>query len=75
MKTPKPIDTVQDALRLLDSFNGAPEDFELAVSDRLHDPVGVNIAMVTDRILQRGWQPNGFTQEAGFRVYRYEKLD
>lgn len=74
MKTPKPIGSVQEALKLIDSFGGNPEDFELAVPDALLDPVGINIAIITDSILKRRWRPDGFTQESGFRLFRYKKL-
>jgi hypothetical protein len=59
---------------LVDSFSGNPEDFELAVPDALHDAIGINIAIITDRILGRGWQPDGFTQKSGYKPYRYKKL-
>ena len=74
MKPPKPIDSVQDALKLLDSFRGDPRDFELAVSDSLLDGIGINMAIITDRVLQRGWEPDGFEQQLGYRLYRYKKL-
>ena len=39
------------------------------------DPVGVNMAIITDKILARGWEPNGFTQHAGYRLYRYKSME
>ena len=74
MKAAKPIGSVQEALKLVDSFSGNPEDFELAVPDALHDAIEINIANITDRILRRGWQPDDVTQESGYRLYRYKKL-
>ena len=74
MKSLKAIGSVQEALKLVDSFSGNPEDFELAVPATLLDAVGINMAIITDRILQRGWQPDGFTQESGYRRLRYKKL-
>lgn len=74
MKAPRPISSVQEALELIDSFGGNPETFELAVPQALLDTIGINMAMITDRIPQRGWQPDGFTQTSGFRLYRYKTL-
>ena len=48
-----PATTVEEARRLIDSFRGEPEDFELAISNELLDPVGINMAIITDAILAR----------------------
>lgn len=66
------IETVDQALKKIDSFEGKPEDFVLRISHSLLDPVGVNMAIITDRILSRNWEPNGFEEGAGFRIYRYK---
>ena len=70
-----PIGSVDEGVRLVDSFTGPPEEFQLAVPDSLLDPVGVNMAMITDHVLKRGWEPNGFTQARGYRIYRYKALE
>ena len=70
----KPIGSIDEGVRLVDSFQGKPQDFQLAVPDSLLDPVGINMAIITDRVLARGWQPDGFTQAQGFRVFRYKEL-
>jgi len=62
-------------MHLVDTFEGEPTDFQLLIPDALNDPVGVNMAIITDRVLARDWQPDGFTQEDGYRVYRYASLD
>jgi hypothetical protein len=74
LKSSKPVTSVQDALELVDLFDGAPEDFQLAIPETLLDPLGINMAIITDRILARGWQPDGFTQAPGYRIYRYKAL-
>jgi hypothetical protein len=43
--------------------------------DALNDAVGINMAIITDRVLARGWQPNGFVQANGYRIYQYEPLE
>lgn len=68
------VSDVREALALVDAYCGEPEGFSLAVSESLLDPVGMHMAMVTDRILARGWWPDGFEQHAGYRVYRYKRM-
>ncbi len=69
-----PVTSLDDAKRLVESFPGRPEDFVLALSDELLDPFGMNMAIIMDRVLARGWAPNGFEQQQGFREYRYKML-
>jgi len=71
----KPIASVQEGLERLDTFVGNADDFELAVPETLLDPVGINMAILTDRVLARGWLPNGFVQRSGYRIYRYKAAD
>ena len=47
----KPVTSIQDALNLVESFEGSPSEFRLPISDNLNDPIGVNMAIITDRIL------------------------
>ena len=70
----KPITTVEEAQSVIGSYQGKPEDFRLPISDQLQDPVGMNMAIITDTILRRGWEPDGYTQENGFRIYKYKKF-
>jgi hypothetical protein len=39
------------------------------------DPVGAGMAMVLDVFLAKGYEPDGFEQREGFRVYRYKPFD
>ncbi|MCD0266965.1 hypothetical protein JWH11_11075 [Xanthomonas melonis] len=59
------------ALAAIDAFSALAEEFELPISNDLQDPFGVNMAVITDRILARGWWPDGFEQRDGYRLYRY----
>lgn len=70
-----PVATVHEAIALIDAHRGRPEDFLLPVSESLLDPVGVSMALVTDRVLARGWEPNGYEQQPGYRVYRYKAME
>ncbi|BBB60163.1 hypothetical protein UNDKW_1890 [Undibacterium sp. KW1] len=69
-----PIRTVDEALALVAAFDGFPKDFTLAVHQSLLDPIGINMALITDRILARGWLPDGFEQRADHRLYRYREF-
>jgi hypothetical protein len=71
----RPIGSVQEALQLIDGHHGGPEDFVLSVQELLLDPLGIHMALITDRILSRGWEPNGYEQCAGYRIYRYKHLE
>ena len=68
------IESIEDALTAVDAFEGEAVDFVLPISESLLDPVGINIAIITDKILKRGWEPNGFDQHDGYRNFRYKNL-
>ncbi len=70
----KPITTVQEAQRAIESYQGRPEDFRLPIAERLLDPVGINMAVITDGVLAREWEPDGYSQENGFRIYKFKRL-
>jgi hypothetical protein len=70
----KPVTTVDAARQLIQAHEGDAKDFLLPIADELQDPVGINMAIVTDSILARGWQPDGYIQAAGFRIYKYKDL-
>jgi len=71
----QPIESVDEANSAVDDFPGKAEEFVLPISDKLQDSMGLNMALVTDRVLARGWVPNGFEQCAGFRKYKYRTSD
>ena len=70
-----PINSIEEAQEAIEAFNGRAEDFELPISDELQDPSGMNMAIIVDSILARGWEPNGFVQKAGYRVYIYKEME
>jgi hypothetical protein len=70
----KPITTVEEAQRVVRSYQGRIEDFRLPIAEALLDPVGINMALIADSILAREWEPDSYVQENGFRIYRYKKL-
>jgi len=66
---------VHNAVASVERYEGVPEEFQLAVSDSLQDPVGVNMAIIGDAILKKGWDMNGYHQMEGYRIYRYKMPD
>ncbi len=69
-----PITNIDDAIKLIESYEGEAEDFTLPISDKLNDSVGINMAIITDAILAKGWEPVDFVQEDGYRLYSYQEM-
>ena len=67
----KIIKNIEEAQEMIRAFKGKPEDFKLPISDDLQDPMGMNMAIITDSILAREWMPDGFDQKQGYRIYKY----
>lgn len=63
------IDEVRQAIQ---DYEGSPDEFRLPVSDVLLDTMGVGMAIITDAILAKGWDLDGFEQRDGYRIYRYK---
>ncbi|MEO0536785.1 MAG: hypothetical protein AAF215_23350 [Cyanobacteria bacterium P01_A01_bin.123] len=70
-----PITKVEEALLKIDQFFGTASELRLPISDSLNDSVGINMAIITDKILAKGWIPNGFEAKDGYRVYLYQASD
>ena len=68
----EPIADIDEALKIVKEHNGLPEEIQLPISDSINDSLGLNMAIITDAILKRGWLPNDFIQKEGFRIYLYE---
>jgi hypothetical protein len=71
-------DSAEAAARYVKQADLSTPTFTLAISDNLTvsgkaDPMGLGMALVLDAILAKGFEPDGFTQESGYRVYRYRK--
>lgn len=69
-----PFTDVHEAIRYVHSFSGRPVEFHLPISDALQDPLGMYMALITDKILSRGWEPDGYDQMNGYRIYRYKEM-
>lgn len=75
MNTSTPVHTVVQALARIDAFAGSAAEFLLTVHESLLDPVGLNMALITDRILAKGWEPDGFIVHEDCRVLRYKEFN
>ena len=72
-------DSVEQAISLIDGFNGRPEHFILRIPLSIIGPIrddtqlitGMQMAVITDRILRKQWWPKGFRDEGGHRLYFY----
>lgn len=68
----KNVETIVDYIR---SFEGNANDLKVPISDEVNDQIGLNMAIITDAILAKGFEPNGFEQKKGYRVYVYKDLE
>jgi hypothetical protein len=69
----EPFTDVQAALDFVRSFRGTARELRLPIDDSLQDPVGMNMALILDCLLAREWEPDGYEQMKGFRVYKYRE--
>lgn len=69
--------TAEDARAHVKATKITGDRFELSISndmtiDGKPDPIGLGMALVLDAILAQGYQPDGFEQRDGYRVYKYK---
>ena len=68
----EPFEDLKKAIEFVDSHIGSAEDLELPIADKLNDSMGMNMAIILDRVLAKGFMSNGFIQKEGYRIYRYK---
>ena len=71
----KPFKNVNEAAQYVENFEGKASELKLPICDSLLDPVGFNMAVITDKIFGKGWEPNGFEENEGYRVYKYKEME
>jgi hypothetical protein len=71
----KPFTDIDAARQAIEQYSGSPKEFLLPISDEIQDPMGITMAVITDAILAKGWDLDGFDQQDGYRVYRYKAVD
>jgi hypothetical protein len=69
----KPFTDVQAALIFVRAFHGSARDLRLPIDDSLQDPIGINMALILNYLLTREWEPDGYEQMNGYRIYRYKE--
>lgn len=69
-----PFTEIDAAIEAVEAFDRGLRKFDLAVADTLQDPIGLQMAQITDRALARGWEPISFIQKDGFRLYRFKAM-
>jgi hypothetical protein len=73
------IATSEEGIRQLEEHPPSADNFELAVSNSLTfkgkpDMVGFGMSLILRKILALRYEPDGFEQKDGFRLYRYKKM-
>jgi hypothetical protein len=73
------IKSAEDGIKYLASHPPSGDPFQLNVSDSFTfdgkpDTMGAGKAVLLDKILAVGYEPDGFEQKSGFRLYRYKKM-
>jgi hypothetical protein len=74
------IASVEQATQVIAQYNGKPTDFVLPIAQdenlTLRGEVvsrDVAMAIINDRILAKGWMPNGFEEKGQVRYYKYSQ--
>ena len=70
----KPVESLEEAIATIDNYQGTPDNFELTVSPSLLDKSGLAMTIITDRILAKGWWPNGSEEKNGIRIFKYREM-
>jgi len=71
----KPFTDAKTAAKYIEKYQGKVSDLKLPICNSLLDPVGVNMAIITEMVLIKGWVPNGYDEKDGYRVYKYEEME
>lgn len=71
----KPFEDANQAAQYVERFKGKASELKLPINDCLLDPFGINMALITDKILNKGWQPDGYEKKEGYRIYMYKEME
>lgn len=71
----EPFTDIEKAKQFIQNYEGKVKDFSLPIPDSMNDPVGINMAILLDLMLKKDWEPDGFDQYDGYRVYKYKTMD
>ena len=73
------INTTEEGIKALEAHPPSGDTFNLAISESFTfagkpDTTGAGMAVLLDKILGLGYQPDGFDQKSGFKLYKYKKM-
>jgi hypothetical protein len=71
----KPFKDVRKAAKYLENYEGKASDLKLPICNGLQDPVGINMAIITEIALVKGREPNGYDEQEDYRVYTYKEME
>jgi hypothetical protein len=74
------IQSAEEGLAYLETNQPTGELFQLAISDSFTfsgqpDTMGAGMAVMLDKILGLGYEPDGFDQKDGYKLYRYKEME
>jgi hypothetical protein len=69
----------EEGVKHLEMHPPSGASFQLAISESFTfagkpDTMGAGMAVLLDKILGIGYEPDGFEQKNGFKLYRYKKM-
>ncbi len=56
----EPFTDIEKAKEYILKYEGGVKEFLLPISDSINDPIGINMALLLDALLKKGWEPDGF---------------
>jgi hypothetical protein len=72
--------TAESAVQYVKAATFSQPTFTLQIADNVTfagqpDRMGAGMAIVGDAVLAKGFEPDGFEQKDGYRIYRYKKSE
>jgi hypothetical protein len=72
--------SAEEVLAYLETIQPTGGQFQLAISDSFTfagqpDTIGAGMAVMLDKILGLGYEPEGFDQKDGYKLYKYKQME
>jgi hypothetical protein len=72
--------SAEEVLDYLETNQPIGGQFQLAISDSFTfagqpDTIGAGMAVMLDKILGLGYEPKGFDQKDGYKLYTYQQME
>lgn len=65
---------INNILRRVEDFESSPVEFRLKLQPEVWGNSAL-MAVITDKILKKGWWPDGYEQIDKLRIYRYREAN